>query len=465
MSSPIIIADDSLGIRQAAMAELTRRACLREWAESDGPAALRYSRKPGTEQLHLPDNGLFENREAWREETRRLLVAIREHPLDEALFEQRGDRISGRFDLPGVSFGLLQRWEEELDSRRDDHDRFPAEASLLFEAGMIDRPIVDELALALGDRLVGAGARRSPSPWGDNQWAFALTFDIDSAGMYRHGALGSSVRRLVREQGLAAGTRGLVEGLACAARLRPDPHENLAHVADRLGELGVRATFFSQVFRAERIDSYKLAACGDLMRAVRDLRTRGHEIGLHGSYAGPQRGAEFLTAQRTVLRALVGGPASSYRAHYLRQPALESLAEAGFAIDSTAGFPRREGFRLGTAFPVRAWSQKRLPLVVSAFHAMDVTLRSHRGLDPEQAFETTLALLERVRAVGGLATLLWHPHNLEPRLWPGWEELPFRLTEWALRNGAVCGPLGELTRQWTQRVESVCKDEPGRASS
>ena len=446
MNGPIVIPHPNVSIRRAAMKELFRRARLAAWAEADSPPALHYGEKVGTEKLVLPDRGLFEDRPAWRGETRRLLEAIASQDTDTALFEERGDQVHALFDLPAVTFGLLQRWEEDLDSRRDDHDRFPAEASLLAEAGLIDRPVVDEIAQSLG-RVLQSAAGAEPSPcssWHGKDWAFALTFDIDSAGMYRHGALPGTVRRLAREQGFAAAARGLAEGLASAARLRPDPHHNLDAIADRLGEMGVRSTFFSQVFRAAPIDSYKLAECPPLVRAIRRLRTRGHEIGLHGSYAGPARGAEFLHRQRAALRSLIGGSATSFRAHYLRAPRPADLAEAGFDLDATAGFPRREGFRLGTAFPVQAWTDRPLPLTIAPFHAMDVTLRYHRGLDPAQAFETATALLERIRAAGGLAVLLWHPHNIEPRLWPGWQDMPFRLADWALSRGAACGTLGEF---------------------
>ncbi|MCB2154416.1 hypothetical protein KQI84_05985 [bacterium] len=444
MCTPIVISHDNRDIRTAAVMALLQRTRLQDWAISDAAPLLHYGGESKDAPTFLPDRQLFEDRIAWREETRKLLRAIGVGALDEVLFEQNEGHTIARYDLPAVAFGLLQRWEEDLEPRRDDHERFPAEASLLHEANLIDRPIVDEIAQALGRKLIDAGACPSLPRWGSADWAFALTFDIDSAGMYRHGGLAGSVRRLVRERGAFAGLSGLVEGLAVVSHLRSDPHENLDAIADRLGEIGIPATFFSQVFRAAPIDSYKLSDCPELVRALRRLRTRGHEVGLHGSYAAPGRDAKFLEKQRSILKSLVGGAVSSYRAHYLRQPKLEDLATAGFRFDTTAGFPRREGFRLGTAFPVQAWTNEPLPLTIVPFQAMDVTLRYHRKLDVEEAYRRAVMLLERTQAVGGLAVLLWHPHNLEPRLWPGWESLPFRLAEWAKSQGARCGTLSEL---------------------
>ena len=47
-------------------------------------------------------------------------------------------------DIFGSSFFMLTRYEEIVKAERDSFDRFPAEASLAYQEGFLDRPIVNE---------------------------------------------------------------------------------------------------------------------------------------------------------------------------------------------------------------------------------------------------------------------------------------------------------------------------------
>ena len=56
-------------------------------------------------------------------------------------------------DLLGNAFFVLTRYEEAVLPDRDEHDRFPADASILVREGLIERPVVDEWAAALRQAL------------------------------------------------------------------------------------------------------------------------------------------------------------------------------------------------------------------------------------------------------------------------------------------------------------------------
>lgn len=413
-----------------------------------------WGREPSAGRgIQLADRGLDGPSEAWREEAAQVLalVARSDSPEDLAdrLFPTMVEDVAAcLLDLPAVVHGLLQRWEEALDERRDEHGRWRLEWSFLgADERLAGRPAADWIARAAGIALRRATGRDwpEPAPWGGARWGVALTFDIDSAGMYARGGWARSVRRLGAEQGAGAALRGAVEGALVNARLRRDPHDNLEALARRIDREGVRCTFFVQALRASRWDNYDLRREARLVRAMRSLRARGHEIGLHGSYATAERDAGFLRRQRRVVRELVGGPVALHRHHYLRTTGPENAAlyrAAGFAADCTPGFSEREGFRLGTAFPVECDGVTIVPV-----HVMDVTLRHHRKLGTEEAFDAATRVLEEVRHVGGLGVLLWHPHNLESRLWRGWEEMPFELVGWARERGAGIGTIGEISQR------------------
>lgn len=464
-------------LRRAALEALLDRLrwdAGRQWramADADDPA-IAYGDTGAFGAVFVPDHGALDSTEVWQRETVEVLRLIKGSPTPEAawgaLFAPREDGSQvALHDLPAVCWGLIHRWEERLSTRRDEHGRLPAAASLLAREGLLHRPVVEWIARALGVACRRAPGCPTPALFGpalatraplaalhQRRWGLAVTFDIDSAGMYARRVATSSLARLAREGGAVAAARGLVEWPLVATGLRRDPHDTYPLIESRLRALGVRATFFAQVTRATRWDNYSLAEESRLRAELRRLHAEGHRLGLHSSHATPDRQVSFLARQRQRLARATGlslDALAVHRAHYLRTTSPDDArryAAAGFALDSTPGFAEHEGFRLGTALPVGVTGEDGLPraggLRTLPVHVMDVTLRYHRRLSPVAAFDAATRVFESARAVGGVAVLLWHPHNLEPRLWRGWEELPFELVRWAQRHGAQCGPLEDF---------------------
>ncbi len=423
---------------------------------------LQYGAPRPESRVVLLDTGVIDKRRDWRIAARRVLKIVAHATSPEDLYSRVFRRESGRliahYDLPAVMFGLLNRWEEDT-THRDVHGRWQFDASLLKHEHLIARPVADWIARAVGIAVRRALDLKEPAPslWEGKNWAVALTWDIDSAGMYAGRAWAATVKRAHHEQGLSTALACAREGALVNARLRKDPHLDFARIGDRLARLDAHGTFFTQAVRRSQWDNYDLRGSVPLVRGLRQLRLRGHEIGLHGSYATADHfGTPFVKKQRRMVESQIGGRVHAYRAHYLRitSPENEHIAKGdGVSIASSIGFSEVEGFRTGTAFPFRPWDSERLKphLYYSVpVHVMDVTLRYHRGLRPENAIEATVRVLEETKRVGGLAVLLWHPHNLEPRLWPGWGNTPFNILEWALENGAATGTLSELLKKSLQ---------------
>ena len=146
----------------------------------------------------------------------------------------------------------------------------------------------------------------------------------------------------------------------------------------------------------------------------------GFEVGLHGSYNSalvPGR----LAAEKTALEQATGLSVTSTRQHFLHwdirtTPPLQ--ADAGFSADSTLGFNRNIGLRAGTSLPFRLFDFEQdravepveLPIVVS-----DPALIREDALELglELARETLRAMLDRIADVAGVATVVFHPNNLE----------------------------------------------------
>lgn len=66
------------------------------------------------------------------------------------LTRKDGNAITLPVDIFGSAFFMLLRYEELVISERDEHDRFPAWASLAYKEGFLERLIVDEYVKCCG---------------------------------------------------------------------------------------------------------------------------------------------------------------------------------------------------------------------------------------------------------------------------------------------------------------------------
>jgi hypothetical protein len=162
-----------------------------------------------------------------------------------------------------------------------------------------------------------------------------------------------------------------------------------------------------------------------LANLLRNLAQEGFEIGIHPSY-NSFMSAESIAAETDRLADVLGRPVTACRQHWLRfswANTWAAQAAADLRCDSTLGFNDRPGFRNGAALafqPVDPASGELLPIAVQPLVLMDSHIYDY-DLDaarhPEQFIEPWIA---EVKAVGGLATVLWHPHTLDPAY--GWAQ-------------------------------------------
>lgn len=444
--------------RRRALAQLLLRTGLDPGAfvasaAGAGIALAWTQHPPATPGIHLPQRIDPRDRLAWRDATRAFLAEWKRAGLDgDWLFARQPDGASARHDLPMIALGLLDQWDESLSSARDEHGRFPPAESLLGGAGLLDVPVVDRMARAVArelERIAGVPLPRRQPPWG-----LAVTLDIDSEGMFR-GSMAYRSALTAARTGPRTLARFATRGALVSARILPDPHLDMRGLCQVLEGLDARATFFVQTHRAHTLDSYELSARSPLVAALRRARLEGHEVGLHSSYATGVDGP-VLERQLARLRTRVPGARPLHRAHYLRGR-LDAPWRTAPIVDSSLAYGSSTGFRLGTTVP--------FTLEQGAFEAppaaMDTTLRRDEELTPRAAARRVLALASEARRSGGLLTVIWHPHNLEPVLWPGWLAAMVEVVTEVRRTGGGVGPLGALAKPWIahgRAIESTIRE-------
>jgi hypothetical protein len=231
-------------------------------------------------------------------------------------------------------------------------------------------------------------------------------------------------------------------------------------------EYGVRASYFFTTYPADPCRYDCLYTSDDFCRfrgermRVRDLLRlldkEGFDVGVHGGYdSGFEAGV--LTGERRRLARATGLELSTTRQHFLHwdvrtTPRLQD--QAGFTVDSSLGFNRNLGFRAGTSLPFHSFDL----VLGERLELLEVPVAIHDGvlfrpdcleLDVELARETLKTLLDAIAATSGLATVVFHPNNLEDSRYV--ELLRFTIG-YGQERGAWFASLKEVERWWRERA-------------
>jgi hypothetical protein len=339
--------------------------------------------------------------------------------------------------LPDDLARRLLRSEEYEYSHRDQWGNWEFAFSEANGAGRLWEPDIDRWLL---DRRRELDPAAEP-PWpGRRPFAICLSHDVDliadavtprqalrSMRLSLLGESGSSHDRVVRPARPAVrAARALYRGVS-----RAPAADTLERCIEIERKHGVTASYFFTVYPGGEGHRYDCAYdFGDACRfqgarvsvaeMVRTVHREGFEAGLHGSYNSAVV-AGRLAAERAALERATGLTVTSTRQHFLhwdvrRTPRLQS--EAGFSADSTIGFNRNIGFRAGTTLPFLWFDSERdasidivaLPMLV---HDGALLRADALELGLELAQRTLHEFLDRIAAVGGVATMVFHPNNLE----------------------------------------------------
>jgi hypothetical protein len=308
----------------------------------------------------------------------------------------------------------------------------------------------------------------------DHEFTVCLSHDVDHVGIRNHkfdhtmfGFLYRATAGSVLEVFTAKKTVGQLAQNILAALKLPFVHLGLArdfwYQFDHYVALenGAPSTFFIIPKKdeagldahgnrqAKRAASYDAA---DLKDILRDLTTKGKEIGTHGLIAW--RDASAGMAEREIISKLTGHDERGVRMHwlYFGEQSHAELERAGFAYDSTVGYNQTVGFRAGATQVYQPLTTKNL--LELPLHIMDTSLfyPSYLNLSPKQAEQTISQLLSDFGRYGGVCTVNWHDRSIAPeRLWDG-------TYRWMMKEFAARGAWFATAAQsvaWFQKRRAV----------
>jgi len=387
-------------------------------------------------------------------------------------------------DLPALPAALAARLlglEELGNPHRDQWGCWEASFSEAFRNGTLWVPSVDEW---VAERRSELAERFSLEPlWPERRpFVMCLTHDVDLLSLHLTPA--QALRRarvsLTKSPGDRGGRlarlerfgRAVAKPLFGGVRSAPSTAQTIDCALALEREYGVPASYFFTVYppaRRSRYDClYRMSdRCtfqGEVVRVgdvVRALFAEGFDVGLHGSY-GTATDWEGLASEKRVLEAALGADVTTTRQHFLhwdirRTPSVQ--ARAGLTADSTAGFNRNVGLRFGTSLPF-FWfdveAQQRgdvleVPLVVQegALFASNSL-----ELDASAAVAVVKDLIDKIAAVHGVVTLLFHPDSFI-------DEVYISLYRWCieygLQRGAWFASVRDIDRWWRARATRLAE--------
>lgn len=333
------------------------------------------------------------------------------------------------FDLFSASFYLISRYEEYLDEDTDKHGRYKAENSIAYKYGFLERPVVDEWAVALRNLLQD---RYDVVPEFAPSFMYIPTVDVDHAFAFRHkGPIVNGVKILKALKSGDFRMAGYI--MRVLLRLKRDPFFNFDKLRKLHSPVGSEATIFFHCGGRGRYDKRTFVPSLRYFFAKRKL-SRSMRAGLHPSYQAATM-QKLFALEKWVMERAVCKTVTNCRYHYLKFTIPDSyvmLAHEGFTDDWSMIYSNDPGFRAGTSFPFHFYNlqnDKVYKLMIHPTAVMDKTLMSNKGMSAVEAYDFIVSLSERVRAVNGVFVTLFHNDHLTDAFeeWRGWKAIYGRM--------------------------------------
>jgi len=310
-------------------------------------------------------------------------------------------------DIFASCFFMLTRWEEYVNKARDKHDRFPSDESLAFKNGFLGRPVVNEYICMLENMILKLD---DDIKFKNHVPQIFISCDVDEP-------FDCTVKN----------SKKLVRTLAADLIKRKSPWEAFKrfrrYIFNKFSDYRYDENY---TFDFEVQNGCYELRDKEIKKLIKHIDSRGHEIGVHGSYQTYQN-EEKTKKQKNMLENTLNDlgihqKILGNRQHYLRWDSSITptiLANAGFEYDTTGGFASRAGFRYGVCYEFRMFdflnrcklSIKQRPLVVMECTVIDDI---YMGLGyGEESMQLMKELKWKCHKYGGNFSLLWHNGSLK----------------------------------------------------
>ena len=328
------------------------------------------------------------------------------------------------FDIFAATFYLLSRYEEYLPHVKDQFDRYPAEESLAFKGGFLDKPLIDIWAFKFRELLI---AKYPDHKFTNRRFEYISTIDIDTAYSFKLKGIvrkiGAYFKDLFRFNILNIFNRTMV-----LLGFRKDPFDTFELLLELQKKYQIKTIFFFLIGDYTTYDkniSSRNSKYKSLIKSIADYS----EVGLHPSYF-TMKNESMLKNEKQRLENILNRPMLKSRQHYLRIDLPETyhnLLNLEIKEDYSMGYAAHSGFRASTCTAFYFYDldyEIQTPLKIVPFAVMDTTLCDYLKLSNKRAFEHILKLAKEVKAVEGTFISLFHNETLSNSgKWRRWRKV------------------------------------------
>lgn len=359
--------------------------------------------------------------------------------LNKVYITEDQDEIYIGIDIFGSAFFMLTRYEEYVKNDRDQHDRFPAIASLAYQEGFLERPIINEYVEILWWCMKRLWPRLERKK---RNFQMRVSHDVDVpfalAGIKLLQLIRSCGGDIIKRSNPASAWRRF---LSWRAVKQGDYTKDINYTFDRIMDINekhnIQSAFYFKTGCTNPVyDNGYSIEHENIRQLLRTIHKRGHEIGLHPSYETyrntEQTKMEFVRLLRVCEEEGICQDQWGGRQHYLRWQVpvtWRNWAEAGLNYDSTLSYADHAGFRCGVCYeyPVFDLEQrKKLPLIERPLIVMEGSVlgEQYMNLSGQEALDYMHRLKQRCKQFHGDFTLLWHNSSfVPPQMWKMYEKI------------------------------------------
>jgi len=313
------------------------------------------------------------------------------------------------FDIFAMSFYLLSRFEEYDEVvAKDEHQRFPASASLAHRKDFLLQPLVDQWAWRLYNLL---SAKFPNCPERKPNYTFLPTIDVDFAWAYLHKGWGRTLASFFKSI-VTLNRTALTRQLRVILAKHKDPYDTFDFLLDLYEKHNVKGLFFFLLGNYGAFDKNNPPEQKSMQVLMKRLAKKA-KVGIHPSYTSNNSFSAFEN-EKKILEKAIEKPVKLSRQHFLKlhlPMTYRSLLAAGIEEDYSMGYAASIGYRASTAYPFFWYDleeEKATRLKVIPFAVMDVTLKNYLQWSTEEALTACAKMIVQTRHTGGVFCLLWH---------------------------------------------------------
>lgn len=307
-----------------------------------------------------------------------------------------------------VRFTWIMLTSYSTGEAKDEHARVRTPTLLASRKGWLDRPILDEVAIAFASQLA---SRFSVLPPIRRKYTHFATLDVDNGFKY----LGRPLWRTLGSAGrdLLHGRMGeLIDRMSTHLGTGHDPYDIYGDF-HRMTE-GNADRVIANFLVAQRGEFDHAVGLSSRLMVERMLSmATWADVGVHPSYRSSER-PELIASERDALAAVIGRPVTSSRQHFLRFNDPETFLEQeriGIKEDHSVGLHDAIGFRAGTCTPFPFYdvrNDRETDLMIFPFQVMDSAMAYKMKLTPDDAIAAAKRIIDQVKAVQGTFIGVWH---------------------------------------------------------